>query len=144
MIEIYNILKGEIYMNKSMSLKKKVLLDDGLMGVICIGIAISKMINNTNSLIENSITVVMMLAIIVSIGSVFVKSDKEDEMSKENMLKAESNTYRSIKFIMLLTYAYRTKVAQFNINLDKYIPLIYGVILLINSFSFIYYEKHGE
>ncbi|HCW53151.1 MAG TPA: hypothetical protein DG753_05315 [Clostridium sp.] len=131
-------------MNKKMSLRMKVLLGDGLMGFIWISLATIKMLQLTNP-IKNIALIILLLCSVVSIGSLFVKCDKEDEMSKENMLKAESNTYRGLRGVMLAALLLSFRGAEWdNISLNKFIPIAFGIILLIKSFSFVYYEKYGE
>lgn len=130
-------------MQKSMNLRKKVLLGDGLMGIVWLGLAAIKIIELTNPL-KNIALVGILICVVISAGSMFVKCDKEDEMSKENMLKAESNTYRALRGIMFAALMLDFSNSDLSLNLTKLIPFAFGIILSIKSFSFIYYEKHGE
>ena len=130
-------------MQKSMNLIKKVLLGDGLMGIVWLGLAAIKIIELTNPL-KNIALVGILICVVISAGSMFVKCDKEDEMSKENMLKAESNTYRALRWIMFAALMLDFSNHDLSLNLNKLIPFAFGIILSIKSFSFIYYEKHGE
>lgn len=130
-------------MNKTMNLRKKVLLGDGLMGIIWLSIAAVKILELAKPAKIIALAVILM-AIAVSVGSMFVKCDKEDEMSKENMMKAESSTYKALRGIMLVALMLGFSNQNLSLNLDKLIPFAFGIILLIKSFSFIYYEKHGE
>ena len=130
-------------MQKSMNLIKKVLLGDGLMGIVWLGLAAIKIIELTNPL-KNIALVGILICVVISAGSMFVKCDKEDEMSKENMLKAESNTYRALRGIMFAALMLDFSNHDLSLNLNKLIPFAFGIILSIKSFSFIYYEKHGE
>lgn len=130
-------------MQKSMNLRKKVLLGDGLMGIVWLGLAAIKIIELTNPL-KNIALVGILICVVISAGSMFVKCDKEDEMSKENMLKAESNTYKALRGIMFAALMLDFSNSDLSLNLNKLIPFAFGIILSIKSFSFIYYEKHGE
>ena len=130
-------------MQKSMNLRKKVLLGDGLMGIVWLGLAAIKIIELTNPL-KNIALVGILICVVISAGSMFVKCDKEDEMSKENMLKAESNPYRALRGIMFAALMLDFSNHDLSLNLNKLIPFAFGIILSIKSFSFIYYEKHGE
>ena len=130
-------------MQKSMNLRKKVLLGDGLMGIVWLGLAAIKIIELTNPL-KNIALVGILICVVISAGSMFVKCVKEDEMSKENMLKAESNTYRALRGIMFAALMLDFSNIELSLNLNKLIPFAFCIILSIKSFSFIYYEKHGE
>lgn len=130
-------------MQKSMNLRKKVLLGDGLMGIVWLGLAAIKILELTNPL-KNIALVGILICVVISAGSMFVKCDKEDEMSKENMLKAESNTYRALRGIMFAALMLGFSNHDLSLNLNKLITFAFGIILSIKSFSFINYEKHGE
>lgn len=130
-------------MEKSMNLRKKVLLGDGLMGIVWLALAAVKILEITNPL-KNIALVGILICAVISVGSMFVRCDREDEMSKENMLKAESNTYRALRGIMFAALMLDFSNNNLSLNLNKLIPFAFGIILSIKSFSFIYYEKHGE
>lgn len=129
-------------MNKSMSLRQKVLLSDGLMGCVWIGLCAIKFWGLVNS-IKNIVLGIVLIVIIVSVVSMYCKSDKEDEMSKLNMMKAESGTYKLLRCIMVIALLFT--FGNENITLDSNIifPILFGITLIIKAILFIYYEKHG-
>ena len=130
-------------MNKSMSLRKKVLLEDGLMGCIWIGLCFVKALELVNP-VKNIALSVILIGVIVSIGSMFCKSDKEDEMSKLNMIKAESETYKLLRGFMLIALVFTFGNKNLTLDTNIIIPILFGIILISKAISFIYYEKHGE
>jgi len=132
-------------MNKNMSLKRKVLLEEGLMGIVWLALATIKVLKLSNTL-KNIALVVLLVGIVISVGSMFIKCDKEDEMSKKNMLKAEANTYKCLKGIMLvgMLFTFRFKDMHFDFMLSQFINFGFGILLLLKAILFFYYEKCGE
>ena len=130
-------------MNKRMSLKMKVILGDGLMGLVWLGLVSVQVLKLAN-MQKNIALAIIIVGLVVSIGSMFVKYDKEDEMSKENMVKAEANTYRGIRFFLLLIILFGFNNTNFSISLNRIIPFAFGIMLLLKAILFFYYEKYEE
>jgi uncharacterized membrane protein len=130
-------MKGEI------SLRKKSLISKGFFGLtwICIGVI---RIFQSNIILDLISIVIIILGIVAQLISYFVKTQKEDEMSDNNEYKSKSTVYELLVIIISLCIGVSTVKGIWTINLGIIIPILLGMVNLLEFILFNYYEKIGD
>jgi|GEM_PF-5308818 hypothetical protein len=130
-------MKGEI------NLREKSLISKGFFGLtwICIGVI---RIFQSNIILDLISTVIIILGIVAQLSPYFVKTQKKDEMSYSNEYKSKSTIYELLVIIIALCLCVSTVKGIWTINLGIIIPILLGMINLLEFILFNYFEKIGD
>ncbi|AOR23720.1 hypothetical protein [Clostridium taeniosporum] len=130
-------------MEKNINLRKKSLFSYGFVGIVWVVFGIVQIIE-LPKYFKTVLMIVLLGMMSISICSHFMKSDKIDEMSKVNELKAQSTSYilLALFFSILLIISFFKNV--WIVDLVKILPFLFGLNLMSKSLLFIFYEKAGQ
>ncbi|CAH0435495.1 hypothetical protein CQ395_08790 [Clostridium neonatale] len=130
-------------MNKTMSLRIKQLLLNGVIGVVWIASGIMQLIK-VNRTVELILSVVFLISLCITFVPYFVKTESEDELSQHNMEKARSIVLEILVLGMTTCILISTISNNMLIDFKAVMLLLAGVAYLLKYILFIYYEKVGD
>ncbi|MFW2490374.1 hypothetical protein ACN077_17695 [Clostridium chromiireducens] len=126
-----------------MKLKTRELFKNGVLGIVWIIVGATKFF-------EMNIYLKLILALILFTASIlvfipyFVKSEKEDEMSKLNQNKAKSIICDLLTLGIMICSLVAFYKDGWMVDLKLVLPFIMGSVLLSNYLLFIFYERVGN
>lgn len=131
-----------VYMKRELTLREKSMFDNGLFGLIWIGMGIVQLFkpNKTLLILASAILLVGTTSIFIPY---LIKSEPDDEMSEYNKIKARSTAYRILSLgISVLTLVAIVKI-EWIVNLRIILPFVLGGVNVFEFIFFIFYEKAG-
>lgn len=129
-------------MKRELTLREKSMFDNGLFGLIWIGMGIVQLFkpNKTLLILASAILLVGTTSIFIPY---LIKSEPDDEMSEYNKIKARSTAYRILSLgISVLTLVAIVKI-EWIVNLRIILPFVLGGVNVFEFIFFIFYEKAG-
>ncbi|SHF09404.1 hypothetical protein [Clostridium fallax] len=129
-------------MKRELTLREKSIFDNGLFGLIWIGMGIVQLFTPNKTLL-----ILASAILLVGAASIFIpyliKSEPDDEMSEYNKIKARSTAYRILSLgISILTLVAIVK-SEWLVNLRIILPFVLGGVNIFEFIFFIFYEKAG-
>jgi uncharacterized membrane protein len=89
-------------------------------------------------------TICMLVAIVATVVSLFVKQDREDCASRLHFMKSCSFTVFVVLYIVMIISTLTALVPKSMFDFNILYPFIIGLMLLLIGVVFIYCEKWGD
>lgn len=130
-------------MKRVLTVREKVLINNGLVGVIWIGMGIIPIIG-VNKVLNIIAAIIGVIASSLVFIPYFLKGEKDDEMSENNKLRAKASVYRILSLVITICALITILKGELIIDLRRVLPFAIGGVNLFEFILFNIYEKVGD